>query len=186
MTTQPTHDSIENDPLKEAYFNIAILAKPPEDPVAAGEFWFRQGIVWQQKRVAREQFTPSKLEVDPFPMLQLALERARNHWHSNLRVEHFLELAIDDPSHTLSRALKERGTYTEFRAELSQFIGEIDKDNPGGMHEPVATPAALRVFEDLSAGTLLSDAICKEELPNWSRSLLERHLSKERRQTELL
>jgi hypothetical protein len=174
------------DAAKTAYLHMAIKSQPPKDESAAGEYWFRQGILWEQERVARLQYRSSKLETDPAHMLLLALKSARDHAHSKLRCEHLLELAIGDPSHSLSLALNERGAHIAFRDELTRFINAIDKDNPGGVDEPVATPAALRVFEDLNAGVSIQAAIGKEELPNWSRALLERHLPANSLQPSLL
>ena len=176
MTTE-NQDNTVLDAIQMAYFDQVVRVVVPADPVAAGEFWFRQGITWQQKRDANDLLKPSTLELDPPQLLMLAFERARNLWQSTVRLEHLLLLAIDDPQHSMSKLLKSKNNYAKFRGELMAFIESMAKDNPGGLHAANATPEALRVFEDLTLGTRLNDAICKENPQAWARLLVERYFS---------
>jgi hypothetical protein len=176
MTTDK-HDKTELDEIQQAYINRVVRVVVPVDPVAAGLFWFRQGITWQQQCNANDLLKPSSLELDPPQLLMMAFERARNLWQSTVRLEHLLMIAIDDPQHSMSKILKSQNNYAKFRSELMAFIDSMDKDNAEGLHAANATPEALRVFEDLAMGTRLVDAICKEHPQGWARLLVEKYFA---------
>lgn len=180
MTNTVSNTPPNIDHIEQGYLEAAVRADPPMDASAAEKFWFRLGAEYMARLLHKSNtMIPSPLEKDPEQFLLVAFERTRRMWLEKTRIEHFLLLAVEDQTHTLSRALLKHGTYLLFREELASFLNAAEKTNVGGVHEVSATPEALRVFVRMAEGKALHEAVLEEEPHVWARLILEKHLPAE-------